>query len=119
MRRLKQAFVALVATACVWAGASAQQTVFDASTLAITVGGTSQQVFPYNESRRYLLIENPTTATEALFCNFAAAASLTLGTSFSLAAGGSFLAQSPNFVPKDAVNCNATTSTHAFVAKEG
>lgn len=99
--------------------ASAQQTVFDAPTLSITNGGQSQQVFPYNSSRRMILIENPTTATEALFCNFGAAASLTLGTSFSLAAGGSFYQASPSFVAKDALNCNATTTSHAFVAKEG
>jgi hypothetical protein len=109
----------LLALILMVSSALAQQTVFDATTLAITVGGTSQQVFPYNTSRRYLLIENPTTATEALFCNFGAAASLTLGTSFSLAAGGSYLATAPNFVPKDALFCNATTVGHAFVAKEG
>jgi hypothetical protein len=109
--------LALVTLLCV--AAFAQQTVFDAATLTITVGGTSQQVFPYNTSRRYLLIENPTTATEPLFCNFGAAASLTLGNSFSLVAGGSYLASTPNFVPKDSVNCNATTGGHAFVAKEG
>jgi hypothetical protein len=91
----------------------------DAATLAITTGGTSQVVFPYNESRRALLIENPTTATESLFCNFGAAASLTLGTSFSLAAGQSIYFSQPNFVPKASEQCNATTSTHVFVAKEG
>lgn len=115
MRRILIAAALVLASGLAWA----QQTVFDAPTLTITVGGTSQVVFPYNTSRRYLLIENPTTATEPLFCNFGAAASLTLGSSFSLVAGGSFLASQPNFVPKDSVNCNATTSTHAFTAKEG
>jgi hypothetical protein len=93
--------------------------VYDAATLTITVGGTSQQVFPFNSSRRLLLIQNPTTATEALFCNFGAAASLSLGSSFSLAAGQSIFFSQPNFVPKASVNCTATTAAHAFTAKEG
>jgi hypothetical protein len=115
MKRVLVAAIVLMMAGLAWA----QQTVFDAPTLTITTGGTSQQVFSYNESRRFLLIENPVAATETLFCNFGAAASLTLGTSFSLMAGGSFYAVMPNFVPKDTVNCNATTTAHAFVAKEG
>jgi len=118
MRRIARWLVAVavvISAGLAWA----QQTVFDAATLTITTGGTSQQVFAYNQSRRFLLIENPVAATETLFCNFGATASLTLGTSISLVAGGSYYAVQPNFVPKDAINCNATTTGHAFTAKEG
>lgn len=115
MRRLFTLLCALLMSGA----ASAQQTVFDAATLTITAGGTSQVVFPYNASRRYLLVQNPVAATETLFCNFGAAASLTATSSFSLAAGQSYFSSQPNFVPKDSVNCNATTTTHAFTAKEG
>lgn len=108
-----------VAGFCLPAAAQVSPDLYDSPTLTITTGGTSQQVFGANASRRVLLIENPTTATEPLFCNFGAAASLTLGNSISLAAGQSFYQSQPNFVTKSVINCNATTSTHSFVAKEG
>lgn len=98
--------------------AYAQQTVFDASG-TVTTGGTSQQVLPYNPNRKYLLIENPIAATETLYCNFSAAAATTGSASISLAAGGSYERSAPNFVPKDAIACTATTTGHAFTVKEG
>ena len=98
--------------------ALAQQTVFDSSGTIVT-GGTSQQVLAYNQSRRYLLIENPVSATEALFCNFTGAAAITGSSSITLNAGGSYERSTPNFVPKDAINCTAATTGHAFTAKEG
>lgn len=118
---MRRTLFALLASACLMGDAAAQPSpdMFDAATLTITTGGTSQQVFGANSSRRVLLIENPTTATESLFCNFGAAASVTLGNSISLAAGQSFYQSQPNFVTKSTVNCNATTTTHSFTAKEG
>jgi hypothetical protein len=104
---------------CSQAIPQANPDMYDAASLTIATGGTSQQVFGPNASRRALLIQNPNTATEPLFCNFGAAASLTLGNSFSLAAGQSFYQSQPNFVTKSSVNCNATTTSHAFTAKEG
>lgn len=98
--------------------ALAQQTVYDGGG-NIASGGVSQQVFPYNQNRKYLLIENPVSATEALFCNFTGAAATTGTSSFSLNAGGSYERSTPNFVPRDAINCTATTAGHAFIAKEG
>lgn len=107
------------ATAVLLSGvAYAQQTVFDFGG-AISVGTVSQQVIPYNGSRKYLLIENPVSATEALFCNLGAAAATSGSGSFSLNAGGSYERSTPNFVPKDAVFCTATTAGHVFIAKEG
>lgn len=118
MKKLFLVSAALLAL-CSQAVPQANPDMYDAATLAIATGGTSQLVFGPNASRRVLMIENPTTATEPLYCNFGAAASLTLGNSFSLAAGQSFYQSQPNFVTKSSINCNATTSTHAFVAKEG
>lgn len=112
---MKRALLILVLSAV---PALAQQTVFDWGG-AVSVGGVSQQVIPYNQNRKYLLIENPVSATEALFCNFGAAAATTGSTSFSLNAGGSYERSTPNFVPRDAVNCTATTAGHTFIAKEG
>lgn len=106
------AFVLLPAVAL------AQQTVYDWGG-AISSGGTSQQIMPYNQNRKYLLIENPVSATEALFCNFTGAAATSGATSFSLNAGGSYERSTPNFVPRDAINCTATTAGHLFIAKEG
>ena len=98
--------------------AYAQQTVFDFSG-TISSGGVSQQVIPYNNNRKYLLIENPVNATEALWCNLGGTAATTGGSSFSLTAGGSYERSTPNFVPKDAVTCTAATGGHTFTAKEG
>lgn len=112
---MKRALLILALSA---APALAQQTVFDYGG-AISIGGVSQQVLPYNTNRKYLLIENPVNATEALYCNFGAAASTAGSTSFSLNAGGAYERSAPNFVPKDAVNCTATTAGHTFVVKEG
>lgn len=116
---MRKTIALALALGCVPAFGQPNPDVYDAATLTITTGGTSQQVFAFNQSRRLLLIQNPTTASEPLFCNFGAAASLTLGSSFSLAAGQSIFFSQPNFVPKASVNCNATTTTHAFTAKEG
>lgn len=84
----------------------------------VAAGGTSQQVLGVNEARKYLLIQNPGNATEALYVNFDTAASTTAKNSIELSAGGS-ISFSENFVPINAVNVTAATSAHAFICKEG
>lgn len=81
----------------------------------LTTGGTSQQVFPANAGRYYVMCQNPITATETLFVNFGSAAS-TSGGSYELAAGGSITFDS-NFIPAGTVNVNAATTGHRFVCK--
>ncbi len=81
----------------------------------LTTGGASQQVFPANPGRYYLMCQNPITATETLFVNFDATAS-TSGGSYELAAGGSITFDS-NFIPAGAVNVNAATTGHRFICK--
>lgn len=112
---MKRALLILMATIV---PALAQQTVFDGSG-AIATGGTSQQVLPYNPNRKYLLIENPVSATETLYCNFTNAAATSGSASISINAGGSYERSTPNFVPKDAINCTAATAGHTFTVKEG
>lgn len=82
----------------------------------VTTGGTSQQIMAVNANRKSIIIENPIAATETLFFNFTSAASTTTD-SIGLAPGGIY---SPtNFISTEAINVTATTTGHAFVAKEG
>src|SRR5579883_2211683 len=88
---------------------------------AIKTGGTSQQVLPQNLERKILIIQNPSTAagqgigaTESLFVNFTNAAGVNNGTSIELVAGASL--QIVNPAPSDAINVNAATTGHVFVA---
>lgn len=83
----------------------------------LTAGGTSQQVFPVDASRTYLMCQNPITATETLFINFGATASTTAG-SIELAAGGT-ISFHGSAVPTTTVNVNAATTGHRFVCKAG
>ena len=82
----------------------------------ITVGGTSQQVMAANASRKGLMIQNPSTATESLFVNFGAAATTT-GNSVELLPGGTFW-EDAGMVSTETVNVVAATGGHAFMAKE-
>jgi len=82
----------------------------------VTTGGSSQQIMAVNANRKSIIIENPIAATETLFFNFTSAASTT-SASIGLAPGGIY---SPtNFISTEAINVTATTTGHAFVAKEG
>jgi len=84
----------------------------------VTNGTTSQQVAPLTLYRKYILIQNPVGATETLFFNFGAAASVA-GGSIGLAAGQIYERAGPTFVPTDAINVTATTTGHAFTIKVG
>lgn len=81
----------------------------------ITAGGVSQQLAPANPSRKYLLVQNPSTATEVLTVNFTTAAAAT--GSVVLTAGSSFVMEG-NFVSSEVINVWAATTGHAFIAKE-
>jgi hypothetical protein len=75
----------------------------------ITAGGTAQTALAANSSRRYVLIENPVSATEVLYFSFTGTAS---ASSPSLNPGGSF--NSGSFVPTGALSLFAATTSHAF-----
>lgn len=84
----------------------------------VTTGGTSQVLAPANPGRRYLTIENPTTASEALYVNFTSAASTSVAGSISLAPGGSLTMSAATYVSQEVITVTAATATHAFTAKE-
>lgn len=80
----------------------------------ITAGGSSQQISTAH-SRKYLLVQNPSSATESLWVNFGAAA--TVGQpSIEIAAGTALVLSS--FIPSQTITVIAATTGHAFTAKE-
>ncbi len=83
----------------------------------ITTGGTSQQLAPVNNARKYLLVQNPTTASESFWIAVGTAA-VAASPSIEIAPGVT-LSWESSFVPSDAVNVIAATTGTAFVAKEG
>lgn len=85
---------------------------------AITTGGTSQVATNADSSRGWLVIQNPTTATEPLFVDFGPnhPASATLSTGLAPGGSMSFLA---GVVPVSQVNVMAATAGHAFVCLSG
>jgi hypothetical protein len=83
----------------------------------VAQASTSQQVFPLNAGRSYLMCQNPVSATETLFVNYGAPAS-TAGGSIELAPGASTAFQQ-QFIPTSAVNVTAATAGHRFVCKQG
>jgi hypothetical protein len=93
-------------------------TVIDRSG-TVTLGGTSQSLMAANANRAYLLIMNPTNATEDLFICLVGAAETGSVRSFSLSPGGTYERASPSYVPSNAITITAATTAHAFVACEG
>lgn len=93
---------------------------------SMTTGGTSKQMMAANASRKYLIIHNPSTiagqniaALEPLFIRFGAvAAGVNNGTAFELGSGGYFI-QENAFVGTDAIQVNAATTSHRWIAAEG
>jgi hypothetical protein len=83
----------------------------------VATGGTAQTLAAINATRKYLFVENSCAATESLWINFMTAAVVTQP-SIEIPACGSFLMSSPNFVSTELVSVIATTSAHAFIAKE-
>lgn len=89
----------------------------------ITTGGTSQQLMAVNANRKYLIIVNPTVATENLYINFTSAATVAIAqatatSSIPIAPGGSYNLGFSE-ITTEAVNIIAATTAHAFIAKEG
>lgn len=81
----------------------------------ITTGGTAQTVFAANGSRRYLYVQNNSTA--ALWINFTTAAT-TSQPSLEIVAGNSFVMDS-SFVSTEAVSIIGATTGQTFTAKQG
>jgi hypothetical protein len=114
----KRRIAAAIALACILpelALAQKQPVASQNLSGAIASGGTFQSLAGANPSRNGCLIENPTTATEPLYVNVGSA-SPTTANSFSLAAGAAFNCGAAGIVVTDALQVEAATSTHAFVA---
>lgn len=77
---------------------------------------TSQQVMAANSSRRYLYVQNPSSA-DTLWINFTTAATQAQP-SIQMLPGGSFVMEG-SFVSTEAVNIIGPTAGDAFIAKEG
>lgn len=88
-------------------------------TLTVTTGGTSQQVFAVLASRRYLICQNPISATEPLYLNFGTAASTANNGSIEIAIGGSFSMHGGTSMYTGTVNVTAATTGHYFICKQG
>lgn len=93
---------------------------------SVTLGGTSQQMMAANTSRKYLLIQNPSTTAgqniataETLFVRFGStAATVNTGTSFEIVSGASLVMEG-SFVSTQAVQVIAATTAHKWLAVEG
>lgn len=89
----------------------------------ITTGGTAKQLMAANANRKYLLIQNPSTAAgqeiataESLWINFTTNAT-TARPSIEVVSGGSIVMD--KFVSTELISVNAATAGHAWIAKEG
>lgn len=85
----------------------------DGST-TITLGGTSQQIFAANATRKYLIIQN--ISDTDMNVNFGSAA--TTSTMLLPSMGSSFVMEA-NFISNQTVNIICATTGKAFVAKQG
>ncbi len=81
----------------------------------ITTGGTAQTLAAANANRKYLLIQNNSSA--ALWFNFTATA-VTSEPSLQLAVGGSFVMET-GLISTEAISIIGATTGQAFSAKEG
>lgn len=81
----------------------------------LTAGGTSQQVFAANTSRKYLLVQN--NSAEAMWVNFGVAA-VTTQPSIQLGPNGGSIEYEDNFVPSGTVNIIGATTSDVFTAKQ-
>lgn len=78
----------------------------------IAAGGTAQQVFAVNATRKRFIISNPSTATEVLSFTYGAS------THFIDLAPGQTWDEADNSISGDAIRVVAATTGHAFVAFE-
>jgi hypothetical protein len=84
----------------------------DASS-TITTGGTAQSALAANPGRKYLLIQNPSTASEVLWVNLTGTAVVDTQGSVSIEAGGALVFEN-GFEPSNAVSVIAATTGHKF-----
>lgn len=96
-------------------------TPVDATNLTITAGGTQQNVFAANPSRRYLIIQN--LSTDELWVNFGANAtadkpSLALAPASGTTPGGS-IEYAGSYIPTSTVTIIGATTGSKFSAKQG
>lgn len=121
-------WIALFALLLPIAAFAAVGPLVNAPTLAITAGGTWQSVFPLNQNRSTLWIENPCVAgsqgiatAESIFIGFGAQPTTTPTTSssgvFEIASCGSLVMTGP-YVSQQAVWVYAATTAHAFQAAQ-
>ncbi len=96
-------------------GAAVKQNTLTDGSGAITTGGTAQTVFAANANRRYLYIQNNSSA--ALWINFTTTATASQP-SIELAAGASFTMAS-GFVSTELVSIIGATTGQTFTAKQG
>jgi hypothetical protein len=82
----------------------------------ITAGGVAQTLAAANASRHYLLVQNPSNATESLWYNFTTAA-VVGQPSIELMPGEGFVMET-GFCSTEAVSVIAATTSHAYSAKE-
>lgn len=98
------------------ANSTRQILIYDKSG-SVTAGGTAQDAVAANPVRLFLVIENPSDATEVLYVDFGKDASTTAKTSVELQAGGSMFFDTA--CPTQRVSVTAVTTSHKFIVKEG
>lgn len=96
-------------------GAAIKQGALTDGSGTITTGGSAQQIFAANTDRRYLLIQNVSTANE--WINFGTSATES-EPSIQLVPGGSFEFDA-GFVDTELVSIIGATTGQAFTAKQG
>lgn len=104
---------------------NAAQGTFTSLSGSITAGGTSQTLVAANATRKKIIIQNPATLTgqniaaaESLFIRHgASAAGVNNGTSFEILPGGAW-ESGPEFVSTEAIQVNAATTNHRWIAVE-
>lgn len=89
----------------------------DATTLSITTGGTSQQIFAANPNRRTFIFQNK--SDESMYLNFGAAATASGGTSILIAANGGAYECPANYCSTQTINVVSATTGKVFAAKQG
>lgn len=96
----------------------------NAATLTMTAGGTWQALFPTNQNRSTIWVENPCSATtqgigsaESLFISFSSAAPSSTAGAFEITSCGSLVMTGP-YVSQQPVWVYAATTSHAFIAAQ-
>jgi hypothetical protein len=84
----------------------------------IATGGASQVAMPANANRRYLLIQNPTSAAASFWVTFVTGnAAVNASPSIEIAPGVTLTFEA-SFVPTDVVNVNAPTTGQVYTMRE-